>query len=160
MLKQLITLFIAIFITMPVIADPLEITHPWSKAVPPTSNVAAAFLSIINHGNADDTLIEAHSPIAEIVELHTLKNDNGLIQMRQVNTINIAAEHTQELAPGGFHLMLFNLIEVPSIDSHFPLTLTFKHAGEITVNVAVKPATYNVQTQKVDHALHHDIQHH
>lgn len=154
MLKRFITLFM-MMITIPVTASTLEIVQPWSKAVPPTSKVAAAFLSIINHSNEDDTLIAAHSPIADIVELHTLNNDNGLMKMRQVNTINVAAEHTQELAPGGFHVMLFNLTEVPTINSHFPLTLTFEHAGEITVNVAVKSATYTGKSQDVTHAIQH-----
>lgn len=162
MLKVITALFITVMVTIPttVTANTIEIDHPWSKAVPPTSNVAAAFLSIINHSNIDDSLIAARSPIAEIVELHTLNNGNGMMQMRQVDTINIAAEHQQMLAPGGFHVMLFNLTEVPTVNSHFPLTLTFKHAGEITVNVAVKPATYSAEHHNMAHDENHTSQHH
>ncbi|SMY35504.1 copper chaperone PCu(A)C [Photobacterium andalusiense] len=162
MLKILIALFASAIITMPitVTATTIEIAYPWSKAVPPTSNVAAAFLSIINHSDVDDTLIAARSPIAQIVELHTQNNNNGLIQMRQVETINVAAEQQQQLAPGGLHIMLFNLIEVPTIDSHFPLTLTFKHAGEITVNVAVKATTYSGNNNGITHDVSHGMQHH
>ncbi|PSU37973.1 copper chaperone PCu(A)C [Photobacterium phosphoreum] len=166
MLKVITALLISIIVAIPttVTANTIEIEHPWSKAVPPTSNVAAAFLSIINHSNTDDTLIAARSPIAESAELHILNNGNGLMQMRKVDTINIAAEHQQQLAPGGFHVMLFNLTEVPIIDSHFPLTLTFKHAGEITVNVAVKPATYSGEHHDIAHDITHDdshaLQHH
>ena len=144
-------------ISTAVTAKTIEIAHPWSKAVPPTSNVTAAFLSIINHSNVDDTLIAAHSPIAEIVELHTHTNDNGLMQMRQVKAIDVAAEQQQQLVPGGLHVMLFNLTEVPSIDSQFPLTLTFKHAGEITVNVAVKSATYSGDNKDIPHDVSHDM---
>ncbi|KJG10008.1 copper chaperone PCu(A)C [Photobacterium kishitanii] len=155
MLKILTALLMTIIVTTPtaVAATAIEIDHPWSKAVPPTSKVAAAFLSIINHSKIDDTLIAARSPIAEIVELHTLNNGNGLMQMRQVDTITVTAEHQQQLEPGGFHVMLFNLTEVPTIDSHFPLTLIFKYAGEITVDVAVKPATYTGNEQAKMH--HH-----
>lgn len=162
MFKIITALFITVMVAIPttVTANTIEIGNPWSKAVPPTSNVAAAFLSIMNHSNIDDTLIAARSPIAEIVELHTLNNGNGMMQMRQVDTINIAAEHQQTLAPGGFHVMLFNLTEVPMVDSHFPLTLTFKHAGEITVNVAVKPATYSAKDQDTAHDENHASHHH
>lgn len=158
MLKVLITLFAIIGLVIPTVvtAKNIEITQPWSKAVPPTSNVAAAFLSIINHGNIDDTLIAVHSPIAQVAELHTLNNNNGLMQMRQVKAINITANQQQQLAPGGFHVMLLNLTEVPTLNSDFPLTLTFKHAGDITVSVAVKPATYTSNGHnEQQNVLHH-----
>lgn len=162
MLKVVTALLITIIVAIPatVTANTIEIDHPWSKAVPPTSNVAAAFLSIINHSKVDDTLIAAHSPIAEIVELHKLNNANGLLQMRQVDAITVTAEHQQQLEPSGFHVMLFNLTEVPTIDSHFPLTLIFKYAGEITVDVAVKPATYTGSEHNKTHDVSHDIRHH
>ncbi len=155
MLKILTALLMTIIVTTPtaVAATANRNRSPMVKAVPPTSKVAAAFLSIINHSKIDDTLIAARSPIAEIVELHTLNNGNGLMQMRQVDTITVTAEHQQQLEPGGFHVMLFNLTEVPTIDSHFPLTLIFKYAGEITVDVAVKPATYTGNEQAKMH--HH-----
>lgn len=120
----------------------LHITHPWSKQVPPTSAVAAAFLDVMNHGNEDDTLLSAESPIAGKTELHAHIHEDGMMKMREVDNIDIPANGTRTLKPGSYHIMFFDLKQVPSLGDRFPVTLHFAKAGSIEIEVAVEKATF------------------
>ncbi|MDO6708646.1 copper chaperone PCu(A)C [Photobacterium sp. 1_MG-2023] len=133
-------------------AGQLHIDHPWSKEVPPMSSVAAAFFSVENHGDQADTLLRAESPIAGKVELHEHAHENGMMKMRQVKDVQVAAHATQMLKPGGYHVMMFNLKSVPKLGETFPLTLYFQHAGKVEVEVKVEKADYNMAShQAMDH---------
>ncbi|MGR5065101.1 copper chaperone PCu(A)C [Photobacterium sp. DNB22_13_2] len=137
-------------------AGDLHITHPWSKQVPPTSQVAAAFFNIMNQSNNSDELISASSPIAGKTELHAHMHEDGMMKMREVGKIDIPANDSQALKPGGYHIMFFNLKEVPQLGESFPLTLNFKHAGTVKVEVKVEEATYMPEGMKeeMDHSNH------
>ncbi|PSU34017.1 copper chaperone PCu(A)C [Photobacterium lutimaris] len=120
----------------------LQIDQPWSKQVPPTSQVAAAFFNVMNHSNNNDELLSASSPIAEKTELHAHMHEDGMMKMREVEIIDIPAHDLQALKPGGYHIMFFNLKEVPQLGESFSLTLTFKNAGSVEIDVKVEEATY------------------
>ncbi|UTM59279.1 copper chaperone PCu(A)C [Photobacterium sp. CCB-ST2H9] len=138
-------------------AGQLHIEHPWSKEVPPMSSVAAAFFSIENHGDENDVLLRAESPIAEKVELHEHAHENGMMKMRQVADIQVPAHDTQLLQPGGYHVMMFNLKSVPKLGERFPLTLYFKHAGKVDVEVKVEKADYQMGSNQP--MEHHNMDH-
>ena len=120
----------------------LDIGHPWSRALPPVATTGVAYLTIANKGNADDVLLGASTPVADRVEIHTHQKEGDLMRMRQLNELVIPAGGEQTLAPGGHHLMLMGLKKVPAEGERFPLTLHFKQAGDLEVEVAVdaKPA--------------------
>lgn len=126
----------------------LHIDHPWSKQVPPTSAVAAAFFNVMNHGDEDDTLLSAESPIAGKTELHAHIHEDGMMKMREVENIDIPANSTRTLKPGSYHIMFFNLQKVPALGDRFPLTLHFSKAGAIKIDVAVEKATYKPAGQE------------
>ena len=138
-------------------AGDLHIDHPWSKQVPPTSQVAAAFLNIMNHGDNGDELLSATSPIAGKTELHAHIHEGGMMKMREVEKIEVPAHGSQMLKPGGYHVMFFDLKDVPELGESFPLTLNFKQAGEFKVEVKVEEATYipeGMKKEKMDHSHH------
>lgn len=133
----------------------ITIRTPWSKAVPNASTVAAAFFTIENKSQEADQLIAASTPVAATTELHAHTKHNGMMKMRKVEAINIEANETTMLKPGGYHVMLFDLNEVPHIGETFPVTLTFKQAGSMTINVPVKAANTEITQKQHDHAHHH-----
>lgn len=128
----------------------LHIDHPWSKEVPPTSAVAAAFFNVMNHGDEGDTLLRAESPIAGKTELHAHIHEDGMMKMREVEKIDIPANGTRTLKPGSYHIMFFDLQKVPALGDRFPLKLHFAKAGTIEVDVAVEEATYKPDGQQKD----------
>lgn len=125
-------------------AGDLHIDHPWARATAPQQPNGAAYFTVANEGAAD-RLLEAQSPVADRVELHTHDVDSaGVMRMRQVEAIDLPAGETTALEPGGLHVMLIGLEDHLVEGEAFPLTLVFERAGAVEVEVAVEPVTYGV----------------
>jgi len=116
----------------------LIIGHPWSRPTAPGVPIGVAYLSITNHGASEDVLIAAHTPAAQRVEFHRTLVEGGMARMRPAGAVVIAADATITAEPGGLHLMLVDL-KAPLLEgSVVPLVLTFKSAGDITVQLHVE----------------------
>ena len=125
-------------------AGDLTIDHPWSRATAATQANGAAYLTVTNGGDAD-RILEAASPKAARVELHTHDMDaEGVMRMRQVEAIELPAGETSALQPGGLHIMLFELAGPLVEGETYPLTLTLEEAGPIELDVQVEAVTYGV----------------
>jgi len=62
------------------------------------------------------------------------------MEMRPVDSIAVPAGTTVSLKPGGYHIMLIDLVKPLVIGDSFELTVTFATAGEQKVQVEVKDA--------------------
>lgn len=116
----------------------LVVHAAWARPTSPIATVGAAYMTITNHGMGTDTLLGASSPVAAEVQLHNSNDDNGVMRMRQVEKLEIAAHGSATMEPGGMHFMLMQLTAPLVAGSRFPLTLKFERAGEITVDVVVQ----------------------
>lgn len=58
--------------------------------------------------------------------------------MQPVSAIDVPAGETVVLEPGGYHVMLLELVEPLEEGQTFDLTLVFEEAGEVTVPVEVR----------------------
>jgi copper(I)-binding protein len=119
------------------------VSDPWIRASAPKQVNGAGYAAIQNNSAQADRLINTTTDVAERVELHTIINENGVAQMRQVTGIDIPAGGTVKLKPGGFHLMFVKLKQPFEQGKTVPIKFTFERAGEVIVNVVVKPITYN-----------------
>lgn len=120
----------------------IEVLSPWARATPPLAKMGAAYLEI--RVLAADTLVGAASPVSERVEIHATVDNNGVLQMRPLYALPVAAGQPAHLAPGGTHIMLVGLRAPLAAGTSFPLTLQFEHAGAVIVQVSVlkdAPAT-------------------
>ncbi len=115
----------------------LEIVHPWARASAGSAKNGAAYVDIINHGSVPDRLIAASSPAAGDAALHRHVAENGILQMRPVEAIEIQPGEHVVLQPGSFHIMLLGLTAPLVEGESFALTLTFERAGTIDVSVLV-----------------------
>lgn len=100
----------------------------------------AGYLTIVNHGGLADRLVSASSPAAASVTLHQSRQVGGMMTMRAVPFLTIAAHGQTALAPGGFHLMLLRLKRPLRIGQTAPVTLVFAGAGPLRVNLEVRDA--------------------
>lgn len=123
---------------MSVTAGDITVSQPMARFMI-AGRPGAVFLTIENKGEAD-RLLSASSPMTGRVELHTHTMDNGVMKMRQIEAIDIAANATTELKSGGLHIMLFGIEELPAKGAMIPLTLTFEKAGTIEINAMVSDA--------------------
>ncbi|GHC60296.1 copper chaperone PCu(A)C [Limoniibacter endophyticus] len=136
----------------------LEIGHPWSRATLPGAVVGGGYLTITNNGTEDDRLVGGTTPVAKKVEIHEMKMDGGVMQMRQLDGgVAIPAGQTVKLDTGGYHLMLQELNAPLEKDTRVPLTLVFEKAGSVQVELAVGPAGGRAPAQ--DHSSHGEHSH-
>jgi periplasmic copper chaperone A len=116
----------------------LVIHHAWARPTASGMPTGVAYLSVTNHGSRGDTLIAAHSPAAMRVELHRTSLEAGMARMRPAGPLVIEPGETLTAAPGGLHLMLVDLKAPLLQGATVPLVLTFKDAGEVTVQLKVE----------------------
>lgn len=116
----------------------LDVTDAWARPMPQGQNSAAYFV-IENGTGSDDTLLSASTDIAETAETHmSMMDTNGVMSMQMQEAVSVTAGQKVEFKPGGLHIMLFNLKEELTPGDTFSLTLNFKQAGSIVVDVQVK----------------------
>ncbi|MBL8839133.1 MAG: copper chaperone PCu(A)C [Alphaproteobacteria bacterium] len=117
------------------------VEQPWARATIGNSTVSAAYMILRNPAGQPDRLLEASTPAAGRVELHTMTMDNNVMRMRRVDAIDVAAGGATQLRPGGLHVMLMDLRQPLRAGEQLQLTLRFERAG--TVQVAVPVAAAN-----------------
>ena len=120
--------------------EAMRIAHPFATPTPPGASNGAAYVDITAF-STPVTLVGASSPASNTVELHEMRMDGDMMQMRHVNEIPINAGETSTMRPGGgFHLMLVGLTEPLAEGDRFPLTLSFAEQEEVTIEVWVQSA--------------------
>lgn len=118
----------------------IKIDHPWSRETPPNATVMAGFFQLTNSATNDDFLIGATTPIAEHVEIHTHEMSDGMMQMKKINSVRIGSMKSVMFEPGGYHLMIFNPNQYLKKGERYPMTLIFKQAGKVDVEMAIEEA--------------------
>lgn len=99
----------------------------------------AAYLTITNTGSEADRLVSASAPVAKVVEIHEIVDNNGVKEMRPLeNGLELPAGETVALAPGGYHIMFIGLTQDLTAGMTYDLTLTFEKGGEVVVPVTVQ----------------------
>ena len=100
-----------------------------------------AFVNLTNTEKKDDKLASATASkdFADKIELHTHVNDNGVMRMREVKGgIPLPKKAVTELKPGSYHVMFMGLKQPLKEGETVPVTLKFKKAKPITIDVPVK----------------------
>ena len=116
----------------------IEISGGFTRATLPNAPVGGGYITIVNTGSADDTLIGASSPVAEDVQLHQMKMEGEVMKMGEMpDGIPVPAGQTVALEPGGMHLMMMGLKQPLIEGESVPVTLRFETAGTIEIALVV-----------------------
>lgn len=145
-------------------ATEVEVSDAWARAVTDleASDRSAVYMTITG-GSEDDALVAASVPadVAGTVEIHetvaaeeemsedgstTTMGDmadddggmSGMMEMREVEQVDVPADATVELEPGGLHVMLLDVQRELTPGETIEVTLTFEVAGEMTVEAEVR----------------------
>lgn len=146
------------------------ISGAWARNSPMEATNGAAYLAITGGTSDDQLVVASvDATVAGKVELHetVAAGDSGdgsmgattmgapttvagdtmtattlapAMEMRPVEAIEVPAGEKAELKPGGYHVMLLDLVQPLVVGESFDLTLTFAEAGEQVVTVEVKDA--------------------
>jgi copper(I)-binding protein len=138
----LLTLAALLFVGLTVWAAEIvriEVAGAWARPTVGQGGMSAAYMTIANKGDTDDTLKSARTPKAKAVELHqTTMTADGVMQMRKVEDgLPVEAGASLVLEPGGAHLMLVGLEDALKAGEELVLTLEFANAGAVDVVVPV-----------------------
>jgi periplasmic copper chaperone A len=145
----IITRMLALFLLVAAAAAPaqaedvkagdLAISQGWSRATPNGAKIGTGYFTIENKGTTPDRLVAVSADISSKVELHEMAMNNGVMTMRPVGDgLTIDPGKTVKLAPGGYHLMMFDLKSPLKQGDTLPITLTFEEAGKVNVSLAVE----------------------
>ncbi|UFH49077.1 copper chaperone PCu(A)C [Pseudomonas sp. KNUC1026] len=117
----------------------ITVSAPWSQALPPGSPAIAAYFTVHNDGTEDDVLTGIASPIAGEAGMRQSTGEDGMMKMQAISSAVVPAAGNLTFQPMGYHAMLMGIAPGTELQpgSHFPLTLHFKQAGDITVDVQV-----------------------
>ena len=136
-MKKLLATLVLAGLYQTAMAAGIQVEEPWARASVEGMKMSGAFMKINNDTNAQDFLVGGNSPVAERVEVHTHVNDNGV--MREVKGgIPLPKKAVTELKPGSYHVMFMGLKQPLKEGETVPVTLKFKKAKPITVDVPVK----------------------
>ena len=130
----------------------LQLSGAWARQSFGKAVNSAGFLSINNMGKADDILVGASSTISKRTELHTHIKDGDVMRMRRVKGgIKVPKGGSAELKPGGLHVMFIQLKEPLKKGTVFPITLKFKNAGDVTINMTAQKMALPANIDKMNH---------
>ena len=137
-MKRLSLLLCTLVLSVNSFAAGLEVSNEYIRATPPHTKNSAAFLTITNTTDKGIKLVAASSDISERVELHTHLKEDGMMKMRQVDSILIEANSSTTLQPGSFHIMFLGIKDELLEGQLARLTLSFDNGEEMTFYTAVK----------------------
>ncbi|MDP6474158.1 MAG: copper chaperone PCu(A)C [Alphaproteobacteria bacterium] len=162
-----LTILLTINFSGAALAGGIEVEDAWARASIGTERPGVAYMTIRNSGAAGDRLLGAKTAVAKRAMIHESLMKDGVMKMRPAGDIDIAPGATVMLEPGGLHLMLTFLQKKLVEGESFALTLTFEHAGEVTVDVTIAgmgakkaPHEHHDQHDQQMHKKHHGEQEH
>jgi len=116
-------------------AGDVKIDHAWVRATATGQKVAGAFMEIT--ADRDMELVAGTTPRADHVELHFMRMDDGVMEMRELESIKLPKGETVSLKPGGLHAMLIGLTSQVVAGEKVPMTLTFRDSQGKQENVGI-----------------------
>ncbi|MCE4553716.1 copper chaperone PCu(A)C [Roseateles cellulosilyticus] len=112
----------------------VKVDDPWVRATVAPQKATGAFMQLTAARTVK--VVAASSPLADIVEIHEMKMDGGVMRMRAVDALPLPAGQSVALKPGSYHVMLMGLKAPIRVGESVPLTLTVE--GEDKQRTAVE----------------------
>lgn len=112
--------------------------NAYVRLLPPSATTTGAFMVLMNHGKKDMKLLKAQSDVAEKVEIHNHIKVDGMMKMREVESILIKKDASVEMKPGSYHIMLIGLKKPLKKDQVVKIKLLFDDNTSIDVKAPVK----------------------
>lgn len=132
----------------------LKIQHPRVRMIL-SSRPGAVYMKIENTGNVADKVISASSDMAKRIELHSHIMTDGIMKMRQIDSLDIPANSTIELKPGGLHLMVFGLKSHLKVGDEMSLNVVFEKAGTLEIKAPIESMKKMKMKMKMKHKMKH-----
>lgn len=116
--------------------DTVHVADAWARS--PSEDVGAVYFVAHNGAEEEDRLIGVSSPDAGRAEIHETVQEGGQMVMQPVEAVAIGPDEEIRFEPGGYHVMLFDLVAPLAVDSTITVVLEFELAGQVPIEAIVK----------------------
>lgn len=117
-------------------AGDLTVTGAYARSANPKTG--AAFMTIQNAGAADCVLTAVTAPdVTDHAELHTHREENGVMSMGPVESVTIPAGGAHALERGADHIMLMGTRTPLAEGDEIAMTLDFGACGQVPLTLRV-----------------------
>jgi len=100
----------------------LYVSDAWVRLPAAPGRPAAAYFTV-HGGPTDSVLVNVTTDVAIKTEMHETKNAGGRMSMAPIRDVRVPALQSVAFAPGGRHVMVFDLD--PSVKAGATITFTF-----------------------------------
>jgi copper(I)-binding protein len=122
----------------------IAVEHAWARPVAAPASAAgggwnsAVYVQMVNRGRTADRLMAASSEAAAAVEIHESRVEDGVMRMRPVAGVALAAGERVTLEPGGLHIMLVGVTRSLAVGDTIAVTLSFEQSAPLAIRVPVE----------------------
>jgi copper(I)-binding protein len=131
----------------------LEFEDAWIRVLPPAKTNTAAYLTVTNRSAGAVAIVGGSSEAAGSVEIHTTREVDGYMRMERLPGLALAAGEEVNLAPGGTHLMLLDLVYMPDPGEFIALCLKLASGQEVCTEAEARKTAPASGAQ--NHQHHH-----
>lgn len=114
----------------------VKVDDPWIRATVAPQKATGAFMQLTSAKPAK--VVAASSPLADVVEVHEMKMQDGVMKMRAVDALPLPAGQAVALKPGSYHVMLMGLKAPIKAGETVPLTLTVEGEDKQRTAIEIK----------------------
>lgn len=125
-IKTLVPLALAALLAAPLAHAQTTVTDPWVRGTVAQQKATGMFAKISSAQGG--RLVAASSPAAGVVEIHEMAMDGNVMRMRAIDALDLPAGKTVALEPGGYHVMLIDLVQPLAAGQTVPVTLVIEGA--------------------------------
>lgn len=119
------------------IGDVVAIMNSWVRETHADAKVNAGYMTLVNIGSEDVTLLNVESDAFGSVEVHEMAMVDGMMEMNELTDLVIPARGQIQFEPGGKHLMMMGPKKHYQKGQEVNMTLTFKSGKKQIVSVKV-----------------------
>ena len=115
----------------------VTLSHGWARATPSGAKVGAVYARLSNPGVQRVTISGIHTAVARSAQIHETREVDGMMRMRHVDPLVLAAGANIDLAPGGMHLMLMGLAKPLTPGMRFDVIFDLADGQQLALPVVV-----------------------
>ena len=148
------SLALALTLTVTTIQAEVSADHGYVRATPPGVSNGAAFMTLHNSANQPVSLQHISTPVATNSELHQHVENDGMMQMRRVKSIEVPANGSVTLQPGGYHAMLMGLKGPLKTGNEVMMMLNFSDGQSLHLSLPVQKIQSSQAMSTINHGDH------
>ncbi len=119
--------------------DALTASDAYILEAPPSARSNVGYVVVSNQSRHPVRLLAIDSDRFARHEMHSMKEEGGVMQMRNERTLEIPARGELRFAPGGYHLMLFGAEPPIRAGERVTLLLQGDSGDQVEVAFEVRP---------------------